>query len=329
MATQPIFFNETTFRKILDGGMKVFMKEQIPSAFIWRRLHSLAGIWFTIYLAQHLFVNSQAALFIGDDGAGFVHAVNSIHELPYLLLIEIGVLALPILIHMIWGVKYLFTAKYNSFGDTGHTPYLPEYPRNHAYTWQRLTAWFLLFAVIAHVVHMRFIEYPASAKVGAQEYYMVPVRLDEGIHTLAERLDIRIFDQAQIKKEVSMPVEEATTALEKQKAAQRRHFLDALTKRKVEAGAGIAVAKSFGAAELMMLRETFKMPAMLILYTIFVLTACYHAFNGMWTFLIKWGVTLSERSQRLFLYISNGLMAIVAGMGLAAIWLTYWVNLKQ
>lgn len=309
--------------------MTVFMKEQIPSAFIWRRLHSLAGIWFTIYLVQHLFVNSQAALFIGDDGAGFVHGVNSIHELPYLLLIEFAILAVPILIHMIWGVQYLFTAKYNSFGDTQHTPYLPEYPRNHAYTWQRFTAWFLLFAVMAHVIHMRFIEYPTSAQEGSQEYYMVRVGLDDGIHTLAQRLDIRIFDKGQIEKEAAMPVGNAQTALEKQKIFQRKNFLEALTKRSVEPGEGIAVAKSFGAAELMMLRETFKMPAMLFFYTIFVLTACYHAFNGLWTFLIKWGVTLSERSQRLFLYISNGLMVIVAGMGLAAIWLTYWVNLRE
>ncbi len=306
------------------------MNEKIPSAFIWRRLHSLAGIWFTIYLVQHLFVNSQAALFIGDDGAGFVHGVNSIHEIPYLIFVEFGILAVPILIHMIWGVQYLFTAKYNSFVDTGTAPYLPEYSRNRAYTWQRLTAWFLLLAVVAHVVHMRIIEYPSSAKEGSQEYYMVRVDLDDGIQTLAQRLDIRIFDQAQIAKEVeNHPNPNPKTPLEQQQAHQRKNFIDALTQRKVKEGEGIAVAKSFGAAELMMLRETFKMPMMLFLYTIFVLTACYHAFNGLWTFLIKWGITLSERSQKLFLYISNGLMVIVAGMGLAAIWLTYWVNLRE
>lgn len=283
--------------------------DKIPQAFIWKKLQSLAGIWFTLFLIQHLFLNSQAALFFGDDGAGFIHGVNSIHELPYLVVIEVAILAVPFLIHMIWGIQYLLTAKYNSFGETGTTPYLP-YPRNRAYTWQRFTAWFLLVAVVAHVVHMRFIEYPSSAKEDAQEFYMVRVGLDDGIRTVAKRLDVQILDQAQIA------------------ALQSGPYLDALTSRSLKEGEGVAVAKSFGAAELLMLRETFKMPSMLVLYTLFVLAACYHAFNGMWTFLFKWGVTASERSRRLFLYICYGLMTIVTLLGLSAIWLTYWVNLK-
>ena len=58
-------------------------------------------------------------LLFGKDGSGFIHAVNSIHELPYLPVIEIVFLGVPILIHAIWGIQNIFTAKYNSFGDTG------------------------------------------------------------------------------------------------------------------------------------------------------------------------------------------------------------------
>ena len=63
----------------------------IPKAFLWRRLHSIAGLWLVIFIISHLFTNSQAALLIGDDGQGFINAVNAIHNLPYLPLIEIAV----------------------------------------------------------------------------------------------------------------------------------------------------------------------------------------------------------------------------------------------
>ena len=71
------------------------------------------------------------------------------------------------------------------------------------------------------------------------------------------------------------------------------------------------------------------MPIMIVLYTLFVFVACYHAFNGLWTFLIKWGITLNQRSQRWMLKISTALMILIGLLGLSAIWLTFWINLKQ
>src|ERR1700719_477349 len=81
----------------------------IPQAFIWRRAHSLTGLWLVLFLIEHLIVNSQAALFVGDNGNGFVNAVNSIKDLPYLPVIEIFLLGVPFLIHGLWGIKYLLT----------------------------------------------------------------------------------------------------------------------------------------------------------------------------------------------------------------------------
>ena len=72
---------------------------KIPGAFIWRRLHSLLGLWLVIYLCEHLLVNSQAALFFHDDGYGFVTAVNKLEALPYLRVIELVFLGLPFLLH--------------------------------------------------------------------------------------------------------------------------------------------------------------------------------------------------------------------------------------
>lgn len=275
------------------------MNSSVPQDFFWRRLHSLTGFFFALFLIEHLLVNSQAALFLGDDGQGFVHAVNSIHNLPYLPILEIFLLGVPILIHMAWGIKYLRTSEANSFVSDGTVPSMPEYPRNKAYTWQRITSWILLFGVIAHVAQMRFIEEPVAMKEGAHEYYLVRVQHDEGLSSLVPRLDSQILD-GQI-----------------------------LEHHPLKEGQVFVRAPDFGTAELLMVRETFKMPLMIALYTLFVLSACFHGFNGLWSFMIKWGVTLSVRSQAMMLKVSTFLMVVVAFMGLAAIWGTYWLNLKQ
>jgi succinate dehydrogenase / fumarate reductase cytochrome b subunit len=291
----------------------------LPQAFIWRRLHSLMGIWLVLYLIQHLLVNSQAALFIGEDGAGFIKSVNAIHDLPYLPVIEMVALGFPLLVHAIWGIKYLFTSKMNSFGNTGTDPYLPEYSRNRAYTWQRITSWLLIVGILAHVIHMRYFEYPIRVTQGGQHFYLMPVTDDEGLATLAPRLNVRLYDPQQIQRlKKAEPL-----------AHEQRKWIEALEKRPLAAGQVMTVANSFGTAELLMLRNTFKMPIMLVLYTLLVLFTSFHAFNGLWTGLISWGVTLTARAQRIMLKVANLLMLLVTFLGLAAVWLTYWVNLRH
>ncbi len=308
----------------------------LPRAFIWRRAHSLAGFWLTLYLIEHLFVNSQAALFFGDDGVSFIRAVNAIQELPYLPILEVAVLGIPIFIHSWWGFKYLRTSKSNSYGYDGKHPYLPEYGRNHAYTWQRITSWVLIVAIIAHVVHMRFIEYPAKSQEGIQHFYMVRVDDDSGIRTLAERLQVKLYNQHEIEElkkqlpEQKFNSEETVEErLQKQNIEEKYNFIRALEKRPLKEHQWIAVSNNFGTAELLMLRETFKMPIMMLLYALFVLAACFHAFNGLWTFLISWGVTLSQRSQKAMLKVSKFLMILVAFLGLITIFGTYWINLRH
>jgi succinate dehydrogenase / fumarate reductase cytochrome b subunit len=291
--------------------------ESIPRSFIARRAHSIFGLFLAIFLFFHLFTNSQAALLIGDDGKGFIHGVNGIHDLPYLPLIELGFLALPILIHAAWGLKYLRTAEYNSFGGDGSTPYLPEYGRNRAYTWQRITSWILLFAIVAHVVQMRFYEAPLRVSRAADTHYLVKVTEDEGLASVSRRLGIVVYKEASIQ------------SMHLGNDEENARFVQAIQKLDIGQGEAVVVATSFGAAELMMLRETFKSPLMMFLYTVFVLAACFHAFNGMWTFCITWGITLSTRSQALMLKATTFLMVLVAFFGLAAIYLTYWVNLRH
>lgn len=320
----------------------------LPNAFIWRRLHSFTGFWLVLFLIEHLLTNSQAALFFGNDGNGFVNAVNAIHSLPYLEAIELFLLGVPLLIHMVWGVLYLRTAKLNSSKSDGSTPSLGEYSRNRAYSWQRITAWLLLIGIIAHVIQMRFIEYPVSAGAGDSQVFMVRLKLDQGLYTVADRLNVQLFDSAGIDREENLvhqaqkklvqeqqnePMQGSSAIgdeLRQTQAVQQQELrLAALKKRPLDKGEVIAVARNFGTASLLVVRDTFKNPLFVSLYTFFVLAAAYHAFNGLWTFLISWGVILTQRSQKIMLKLSTGLMVLIAFFGLVAIWGTYWINLKH
>lgn len=278
----------------------------IPKAFKWRRWHSLTGLWLVLFLIFHLLANSQAALWVGDSGSGFVKVANDIRLLPYLEVIEIVFLGIPFFIHTVWGVKYFFTSKYNSYKTDGTEPSLEEYSRNHGYTWQRITSWLLLFLIAFHVIQMRFMEAPIFLQEGQKQYYFTRLEQDPGLATLAERLNVKLFNQ--------IPKDEWNATF---------------NKLPLQSGQVVAVANDFGTAELLMVRETFKKPAMLFLYTVLVLSACFHAFNGLWTFLITWGVTLSVNSQKLSRRFATFLMAVITFLGLAAIWGTYWINLKQ
>ena len=310
--------------------------QSIPSSFIWKRLHSLTGLWLVAFLILHLFTNSQAALPINEDASGFIKTANDIRQLPYLIFIEIALLAIPFAIHIIWGIKALQTSEPNSFQSDGSKPALPEYSRNHAYTWQRITSWLLLILIGLHVVHMRFLEMPIGGHKGLEKYFVVRIGNDLGLATLSERLGVRLYTAAEIEQQKAAAnveqvdiTNESDKLLQEQRQKEQDEWVEALHARPLGKNQLLAVADNFATAELLMVRETFKIPSMLVLYTVLVLASCYHAFNGLWTFMITWGVTLSPMAQRQMRWLSTLLMVIIAFLGLAAVWGTYWINLKQ
>lgn len=315
----------------------------LPRAYINRRFHSLAGIWLVLFLLEHLITNSQAALYVGDWGSGFVRLVNDIHDLPYLQAIEILFLGFPILFHAGLGIKYLFSSKFNSFSRQKHQPKLSTYSRNHAFSWQRLTSWVLLFGIVLHIIQMRFMDYPISMNGGeAHKYYMVRLNMDEGLYNVAPRLGAHLYNETQIQKEREYALhhgQQASTQIiydpEIAKEAQEKvlgnlltEYVDKLSRKPLEPHQVIAVSQSFGVATLLTVRQTFQSPLMITLYTIFVIAACYHAFNGLWTAMIAWGITLSARSQQVMRWVAIGFTIGLALLGLCAIWLTFLVNLR-
>ena len=262
----------------------------LPKAFVERRLHSLTGFFLVLFLFEHLLVNSQAALFFGEDGSGFINAVNSIQSLPYLPVIEISLLGVPIVLHGWWGLQYLRGAQYNSMKSNGTTPSLNDLPRNHAYTWQRITSVILVVGILLHVGYMRFLKYPETIKEVQKTTYIVRVHNDPGLASLSKRLGVVLRDP------------------------------------QLQDGKVLVETDSFGTAVLLSVRDAFQSVFVCILYTIFVAAACFHAMNGVWTFAISWGVALSERSRCIVRRISNWIMYLIFFFGLMAIWGTYFTS---
>ena len=315
-------------------------KLKLPKPFILRRLHSLLGVWLVLYLCEHLLVNSQAALFFQDDGYSFVAAVNHIYALPFLHVIEVILLGVPFLIHGAWGIYYAIQGKLNAHRTDGSKPALPQYKRNRAYSWQRITSWLLLVGISAHVIHMRFLESPAHT-MGDQKEYITRVAYDGGLPLVAEKLNVKLFDESHIlqKHEAVTKDERELAHLEKEhkegepnaayfhlfnQVQHEKEWLKVAEKKGLRKGEVLAVAPHAGEAFLLIVRETFKSPLMVILYSVLVIAATFHAFNGLWTFMITWGITLTRTSQKKMRTLTSILMGITMFLGLMAAWGSYW-----
>ena len=136
--------------------------------FLLRRLHSLSGIApIGLFLFPHLTTNSSivwgkllndshldpnalsAAGTAGHAGVEtFQHEVNFIHNLPALILIEIGVLFLPILFHAVLGIWFASSGKVNVDRYS--------YQANWRYTLQRLSGYLGVIFIFMHIVSLRF-----------------------------------------------------------------------------------------------------------------------------------------------------------------------------
>lgn len=112
--------------------------------FILRRLHSLTGIVpIGGFMLFHFFENASAR----HGAEAFDKTVAAIASMPYIYAMEIGVLAIPILFHAIYGL----------FITTSSRPNVASYSygRNWAYFFQRLTGLIAFAYIIFHVATTR------------------------------------------------------------------------------------------------------------------------------------------------------------------------------
>ena len=116
------------------------------TTFYLRRLHSLCGLLcLGFFILEHMATNSVALA----GPAVFNMAMGMVEEIPkpVFYAIEIGMYAVPILFHGIYGIYIALQANNN--------PRRFGYLRNWNFTLQRWTAWFLVVFLIWHVGYLR------------------------------------------------------------------------------------------------------------------------------------------------------------------------------
>lgn len=80
------------------------------------------------------------------------------------------------------------------------------------------------------------------------------------------------------------------------------------------------VQKALGAdVDYDMMADILSNPFMLAFYIAGVLAATFHLANGVWSFLVSWGITQSPRSQTIVTYISMAIFLILSVIGVQAL----------
>jgi len=121
------------------------MAIKFSRTFLLRKLHQLTGIVpLGLFFFVHMFTNSKAM----NGEASFEKAVQEIHDIPFLLLIEIFGIFLPLIFHSVYGVIISSEARPNVLGY--------NYGRNWFYFFQRATGIFLFAFIFFHILNLRF-----------------------------------------------------------------------------------------------------------------------------------------------------------------------------
>jgi len=205
---------------------------RLSRTFILRKLHQLTGIMpLGFFLLEHFYTNSKAIA----GAADFNTAVKDLQSIPYILLVEIGGIFIPLIYHAVYGMVITIEARPNNL----HYPYA----RNWFYTIQRVTGVILFFFITFHVLNFRF--------------GLIP-----GLNT-------------------------------------------------------VSVAHSPDQAFSIVARE-FSMWPIFIVYVIGIASTVWHLANGVWLFLVDWGITIGERAQKISGYACLGIGAVLLAVGINA-----------
>lgn len=117
-------------------------------AFWLRRLHSLTGVFpIGLYVLVHIGINSFAA----SGAEVYDRVAHFLESLPYLILIEVPFIWLPILYHSLYGIYIHATGKPN--------PFQYPHPNNRLYTIQRWSGVVTLVFIGWHFWQTRLANY--------------------------------------------------------------------------------------------------------------------------------------------------------------------------
>ncbi len=121
------------------------MAIKFSNTFLLRKLHQLTGVVpLGAFFFVHMYTNSAAM----NGARSFNKHVQDIHDMPYLIFIEVFGIFLPLLFHSIYGVFISAEARANAIAY--------PYGRNWFYVFQRVTGIFLFIFLLFHILNLRF-----------------------------------------------------------------------------------------------------------------------------------------------------------------------------
>jgi succinate dehydrogenase / fumarate reductase, cytochrome b subunit len=114
--------------------------------FYLRRLHSLTGVLFGGYIIFHLMINATLVQGRPDEGLSSVYQlqVDKIHGLPFLEMISLAMIILPLAFHTLYGIYVSFQGKSN--------PNEYGFGKNWFYVAQRASAFIIMAFALFHVL---------------------------------------------------------------------------------------------------------------------------------------------------------------------------------
>ena len=144
-------------------GSKAFFKD----SYLLHKLHSLSGVIpIGAFLIFHLTINSYSLGLSGNGEAAFNTAVKAIGYAPFVILLELGAIMLPILFHAIYGLMIVAEMP----GPGGNTAHY-GYGRNWLYTFQRLSGVIAVVYICYHIYDTTVLKYtwePTAGEAGKE-----------------------------------------------------------------------------------------------------------------------------------------------------------------
>lgn len=208
------------------------MAIRLSKTFVLRKLHQLSGIFpLGVFLLEHFYTNSKALY--GEQR--FNEAVRDLQSIPYILLVEIGGIFIPLIYHAVYGLVITMESRPNNLAY--------PYPRNWFYLIQRITGVILFLFITFHVLNFRFGMVPWLNNISVAHH---PERAFEVV------------------------------------------------------------------------ANEFRMVPIFIIYMIGIASTVWHLANGIWLFLVDWGITIGERAQRLTGYACIAFGAVLLFVGVNA-----------
>ncbi|CAM3751404.1 succinate dehydrogenase cytochrome b558 subunit [Mesobacillus zeae] len=80
------------------------------------------------------------------------------------------------------------------------------------------------------------------------------------------------------------------------------------------------IAAAFGAeVDFNMMADILSSPFMVAFYAIGILSTVFHFANGLWSFFVSWGITVTPRSQVISTYVTIGIFVALSIVGMRAL----------